>query len=62
MMCSVTGFIITIDCQCELKDTSHITNEAVIKLPLILLSDPSYNPDLAPPSDFCLFRHLKKAL
>ena len=43
------------------KVLRHITNEALSELPLILLPHPPYSPDLAP-SNFCLFRHLKKAL
>jgi histone-lysine N-methyltransferase SETMAR len=41
--------------------TSHMTNASLNTLPLILLPHPPYSPDLAP-SDFHLFRHLKKAL
>ena len=41
--------------------TSHMTNASLNTLPLTLLPHPPYSPDLAP-SDFRLFRHLKKVI
>lgn len=41
--------------------TSNATNEAIERLGFHVLPHPPYSPDLAP-SDFYLFRHLKKVL